>query len=57
LPGDFNGDSRVNQTDLDLLKAKLSPPAPYDPVFDLNNPKDNKVNWSDAGILFGYWTG
>lgn len=54
IPGDFNYDGRVNQTDLTEFRANY-PPATYSATYDLNH--DGTINWSDAGILFSHWTG
>lgn len=54
LPGDFDGDGRVDQTDVTDFRVHY-PPAGYNATYDLNT--DGIINASDAGILFSHWTG
>ncbi|MCH2162121.1 MAG: hypothetical protein MK085_09640, partial [Phycisphaerales bacterium] len=52
MPGDFNGDDRVDSADLGLLLAAYGD---TDSPYDLN--EDGVVDSSDLGILLGGWTG
>ena len=52
IPGDFNGDGRVDSADLGMLLAAYGDTnSPY----DLND--DGVIDSSDLGILLGGWTG
>ncbi len=48
-PGDFNGDDRVDATDIDLLAAAIRTGSPFDPSYDLN--RDALVDFDDLSYL------
>jgi len=52
VEGDFNKDGFIDERDFNLLKTAMDS---YDPIFDISNIKDGKIDFEDFSKFLIFW--